>query len=265
MGLAGFSRTDAGQQAPGHEAPGNPGGAMLTLEKHLNLMKHALGKTPDSRHLLIDTFNRAGNALYTYHRWSWRSKGPTTLAIPASSEQVQLPKDFGELISISSTNTNVFRVHPTTVADIMLMRGTQTYDSLALFIAFRVSGSPGTLTSPINEYPIAEIFPTQATARTDVKLHYLSRWVDMDETQDPQAVPPVPAEWEQALVLMARKYAVELENQEQAFEERALETELSRLVMYDGGRQVNLGRPMHSVRGYYQGTAYPHSRVGPKT
>lgn len=238
---------------------------MLTLESHLNLMKHALGKTPDSRHLLIDTFNRAGNALYTYHRWSWRSKGPSTLAIPASSEQVTLPKDFGELVGISSTNTNVFQVRPTTVEDIMLMRGSQTYDSLALYIAFRVAGAPGTSTSPINEYPVAEIYPTQSTARTDVKLHYLSRWVEMDETADPKAIPPIPAEWEQALVLMARKYAVELENQEQAFEERPLQMELDRLINYDGTRQINLGRPMHSVRGNYQGTAYPHSRVGPKT
>ena len=241
---------------------------MLTVKKHLDLMKHALGKTPDSRHLLLDTFNRAGGALYVEHPWSWRHASPVVLDVPASSQQALLPMDFGQMVNVQSTNTNVFRVYPTTMSQIMLLRSDQVYDANSLWIAFRVNGGQPTTTSYGNQQPVAEIFPTQATARTDIKLHYLTRWVDFDdETLDANDVPPIPAEFEHALTLWARKFAAEVENREQgvAVETQMLREELDRLKNYDGSLQVNMGQPRHSVGSYAVGAGRPFSRIGPKT
>ena len=234
---------------------------MLTLSQHLDMMRHALGKTPNSRHNLADTFNRAGRALVTSHPWAWRMRPPVTLIIPANTDRVALPADFDQVIKVTSDETLVYSVKMVDVEDIMRRRSSLIFEPLTLYIAFHVGRGQQTSTSPADDPRYAEIWPQQSTERSDIQLHYVAGWIDMDEKADADAVPNVPANFEQALILWARKYALDLENQEQSHEAKALEEELVRLRMFDAGVQTQFSSPYHSVGGHNTIGYRPFTRI----
>lgn len=236
---------------------------MMTLTQHLDSMRHALGKRPNSRHRLIDSFNQAGQALYAHHEWSWKNRGPEQLVIPAGASQIPLPEAFGQIIDVAVNNSTVFDVVMVAVPTIMRMRSNLGYESQRMYLAFRTGSEQATLSSPANQPKLAEVWPVQDSERTDVSIFYRAEWFDMDETTHAKAVPPIPAMWERALMLWARKNAIEIENQEQAPESGPLEQELSRLVGYDAGIQPNMGRPLNRVRRNHDLVRRPHGLIGP--
>lgn len=234
-----------------------------TTTQYLDLMKHALGKIPDSRHRLIDTLNDAGRALVNAHPWSWRVSPPVMLPIVANQTWVELPEDFGQMRDIYTTASQVFSVRETTLRDINNRRNWDDYDAGIMYITFE--GSDRQQTNDAGQpHRRAEIYPAQPTARTDIMLVYHRNWVDLDE-DDGDRVPEIPANFERSLVLFARAFAVDIENQVSPYESEALfgpTGEIARLVFEDGGRQVDRGRPVHSVRASGRPRAlYPHQRI----
>lgn len=236
---------------------------MMTLTQHLDSMRHALGKTPNSKHRLIDSFNQAGRALFAHHEWTWKNRGPETLVIPAGASQIPLPEDFGQVVDVSVNNSTVFDVQLVSVPAIMQFRANLGYESQRMYLAFRTGSPQATLTTPANLPKVAEVYPVQDSERTDVSIFYTAEWFDMDETTHDQAVPPIPAMWERALMLWARKNAVEIENQEQAPESGPLARELEMLIGYDAGTQPNMGRPLNRVRRNHDIARRPHGLIGP--
>lgn len=236
---------------------------MMNLTQHLDSMRHALGKTPNSKHRLIDSFNQAGRALFMHHNWSWKSRGPELLPIPAGVERVELPDDFGQLIHVDVANSTVFAVKPVSLSTIMRMRSSAGYEAQVLYMAFLTGRGQATTTSEGNSPKVAELWPTPGEARSNVYITYRAEWIDLEETPNANDVPNIPAEWERALMLWARKNAVEIENQEQPAEGGALQDELERLIRYDAGIQPDMGRPTTRVRRGGEGSRRPHGLIGP--
>lgn len=235
-----------------------------TTQDYLDLMRHALGKTPQARHKLIDTLNDAGRALVTAHTWTWRTSRPTMLPIPAGQEYVVLPADFGQVVSIYTKNSQLFRVMQTSLDDIGNRRNWDDFDPGVLYISF--DGSDTQITDDQSQpHRRAEIYPAQDTARNDVEMIYLRTWVDLTEANN-SAVPNIPPEFERSLVLFARAFAVDIENQVEPYERQALfgpSGEIGRLMMEDANRQRTQGRPQHSVTASSRsGYRYPHRRIG---
>jgi hypothetical protein len=55
-----------------------------SVNDYLNHMLHAMGQSPDSRHVQIDTFNDAARYVFEYLPWAFRKVGPKYLAFPAA-------------------------------------------------------------------------------------------------------------------------------------------------------------------------------------
>lgn len=224
------------------------------LTSYLNLMKHGLGKTPDSRHLLIDTFNDAGRALFTlaqgaphFHHWTWAVKYNYTLTIPGGQvEELELPMDFGSLIQIDFNDITAGAIIPTNVGELTRLRRAPTVDAMQVFIAFDVGRKQSNGSGP--PVPVAAFWPPRADPLTNVSLTYRRTWADMD-AGDANRIPDVPPDYERLLTLLARAYAVHIEDQAMANEDENVVAELARLVAMDAGKQVNYGAPAHSVRG----------------
>ncbi len=233
-----------------------------TTTDYLDLMKHALGKTPDSRHRLLHTFNDAGRALVNAHQWRWRARNRVMLNLVSGQPYIELPEDFGELVDINVDNAQTFTVIPTTIADINRRRAWGQYDALSLFVAFDSGHETNSDEDGIMENR-AEIYPTPASSRSDIVVSYFAKWVDMDEN-DGDRVPLIPRDWERSLVLFARSFAVDIENQIDPYENRALFGpigEIERLKEVDGLRQVNRGRPINNVLSRGRDIYYPHRRI----
>lgn len=218
-----------------------------TTGDYIDLMKHALGKTPDSRHLLIDDLNDAGRALVNDHPWSWRTRNNVAIEIQADSTYAILPEDFGEIIDLRVSGS-LTSVTQTSVSEINRMRAFGQFDAYSLYIAFddgydSTNDSDGTLQNH------ALIYPTQSTTRNDLTISYRAKWVDM-EANDLERVPFIPRDWERSLLLFARSFAISLENQNDPYEDQALfgqTGEMQRLKLLDARRQTNFGQPSHNV------------------
>jgi len=236
--------------------------AARTTGNYLDLMRHALGKTPDSRHSLIQTLNDAGHALVASHMWSWRVAPPTIIPILADQTFVTLPEDFGQAVDLSIDNSQTLRIVQTSIQDIQRRRSWGQFDALVLFITFDTADAVVTDDENLR-HRRAEIYPAQSADRADVTLVYRRGWVDLDEN-DTGRVPAIPRNFERALVLFARSFAVDIENQIDPYENMALfgaNGEIERLKREDAGRQVDYGRPLHDVLARGRGVRYPHRRI----
>lgn len=236
-----------------------------TTQDYLDIMAHALGKTPDSRHKLIHDLNDAGRALVLAHEWAWRTRAGVTLDIVAGQDYVELPDDFGSVVDVSVLNSTVYTIHLTTVEDINNKRAWEQFDAINLFMAFDV-GADGETDQDGVEENRALIWPTPQTARSDIKLTYRKKWSDL-EAEDPDRVPSIPRDFERSLVLFARSFAVDIENQVDPYENQALfgaTGEIQRLILNDAGRQTNMGPPKHNVitRSYGR-PSRPFNRISP--
>ncbi len=239
---------------------------MRTTQDYLDMMAHALGKTPDSRHKLINTLNDAGRALVNSHEWTWKTRAGKVLELVANQDYIDLPDDFGAVISVTSVGGSPIVIHQTTVEDIANRRSWDNFDSLNLFIAFNVGGEGLTDEDGVSENR-ALLWPTPQTARSDLRLSYRTRWVDL-EAEDPDRVPVIPRDWERSLMLFANAFAWDTENKANPYENEALfgaTGEIQRLILLDAGKQSDQGRPAHSVisRSRAGQSFRPFTRINP--
>lgn len=224
-----------------------------TLNDYLGLMRHGLGKTPDSRHSLLQTFNDAGRALFSlaegephFHEWSWTTRFGVPFTLPGGMvDTVELPADFGAIIGINFENATVGVINPTDLAHLTRLRRNETSDPLRIFVAFDVGQQQPNGSTPPRK--VAAFWPRRETELSGITMSYRRTWVDMLEN-DLNRYPDIPAEFERLLVCLSRAYAVHTEDQADAHEDTEVVNELARLVRVDGGKQVNFGPPTHSVR-----------------
>jgi len=237
-----------------------------TTEDYLNMMRHALGKTTTETgikaHKLIHDLNDAGRALVNAHPWSWRTRAGVAVEQIADQPFVVLPEDFGHLIDIQATNAQTYRVNPTSLADINRLRAWGQYDAQNLYIAFEDAYEADDDSSGVKQNR-AEIFPTPTFTRDDVTMSYRAKWIDMDDN-DLDRVPLIPRDWERSLVLFARSFAIDIENQVDPYENQALfgpTGEIARLMRDDAHRQIDRGQPLHNVMTRGQTFRYPHRSI----
>lgn len=239
-----------------------------TIQGYLDMMRHRLGKVPASRHVLIDTLNEAGRALFIaaegephYHTWSWATAENVQLLIPAGVDRVPLPDDFGSLVAIEEEDRVVGSVQQTTAGHLLELRADTTTSNLTLWVAFDVGESQ--LNPEVGPRKVAAIYPVQGDERTDIRMTYNRTWIDV-HSDDTGRIPNIPPEWDRLLRLMAQAFAVEIEDGTNPFDNDPYAAELSRLVSFDAGRQVLKGRPTHSVRDRARGGGgfqYPHEGI----
>lgn len=236
-----------------------------TTEDYVNMMRHALGKTPtqtgNKAHKLIQDLNDAGRALVNDHPWSWRTRTRCPLDLIANQPFVDLPEDFGEVIDVSTEGGTSITVVQTSIQDINRFRQWNQYDAYSLHIAFKDAFEEPT-GDGVNQLR-AQIFPTPAADRSDVYLTYRASWVDLDES-DLNRVPVIPRDWERSLVLFSRSFAIDIENQVDPYENQALfgpSGELARLRTHDASRQSDYGLPRHDVLSRGKGVVRPHRSI----
>lgn len=236
---------------------------MLKASEYIGLMSHALGKTPDSRHNLWDTFNRAGRALFTRHDWTWRMEGPISLPVVANQDFVVLPVDFaGEVESwIPNTGTYQF-LEKCSLEKIANLRATFTTNIISGRFCVYYPGWDSQDSAETEPTRRALLYPTPtANANPTIQLIYRRRWVNISEN-DNDRVPNIPSEFEQALILQSRAYAVCIENQVPPYEDGPLAVEIARLINEDSTAQPSLGRMTGGVdrrlgRQWSGGDRYP--------
>lgn len=206
---------------------------MRTAEQIIDMMKHAIGGTPDSRHDLWATLNEAGRALTNWSRWSWRFAGPTTLIFETENEKFALPEDFGEIDACAATTPTVV-IRIVSSSEIMWMRSRNIRSGYVYYIHFPEWTAPSD--SGDSQRPQGMIWPLNTIENTPIQITYWRRWVELKST-DPSAYPAIPAEYERALVLLARDFALCYQTDQPSIESDAAVKEITRLIEADARRQ----------------------------
>ena len=119
---------------------------------------------------IAQMINAAGNYLYSMP-WRWREVHGETVTLPASSNYVELPEDFAELISITTNDSSV-TVTETTPQHIEQLIGSSTTDSSTDLVAVVFNqGDQSTIdvagTNGNAPKVYLKVFPTQSAEDAD--------------------------------------------------------------------------------------------------
>ena len=233
---------------------------MITAGELIGLMEHAVGKTEArlaTGHDLWQTLNRAGRALTYRRKWDWRRTGPVDLKAIGGSRTIPLPAAFGSLLSCTIDNTQDSSY--TSVA----MSTTQEIQRLYDFRLNPVESGSIHIAFPSYEAQrdrreepkaVAMVFPEpESDDNPTLRLEYYKRWVELNKT-DNEAVPDIPAEFESALIYLARSQAYYVEYQQESGDASLADVEIMRLTREDSGRQKHWG--------FMRGGAKSRARVG---
>lgn len=204
---------------------------------------HAVGRTlatVDSRLKPYAIFNRAGNAVFTRHRWSWRSQ-TTTLTAVANQGYIPLPYDFAAMTAVSMTN-GANQVQVCSRARIMeLLQSSVLYSGSGgvWYVAF--DGYDRQVNAELLPQPRMDIYPTPTSDGTPtLTLEYQRQWRRM-VASDPNGIPNLPDHLEWALVLKFRAMLKALHFEDPGAEEALYEAEVQRLIQEDVP-QMSYGR-----------------------
>jgi len=220
---------------------------MLTVAGYVGYMRHALGKTPDSRHVLLDTLNAAGRYLFQCHDWTWKMTGPVDLVAKADQDWITLPVDFQNCVTIYIDNTDGNTASFTSVQQVDLLKLTRfkqdqfdnTYAG-AFYINFPLWTQPSQGQSQMRAF----VYPTPETdGQPTMKLIYNRRWKELDDPESTEYV-NIPVDFEQTLKLLCRAFALRMENPESDSADRTMmeaNLHIDKLKGYDGQRQIEQG------------------------
>lgn len=177
---------------------------------------HALGGNPDSRISKGLIVNRAINHLANAHPWPWRVT-LTSLDYTISQNTIDLPADFGEIISLTGQAAKYSAIRQLSASDFLNLRNFGVTDTLYLGYLLTI-GAQGTPTAaPRWQLQIA---PTpSATLASALYLLYRKLLpvftVDDASTADDAKVPPLPAGQHDTLYALVRAFAVSMEENPQ--------------------------------------------------
>lgn len=209
---------------------------MLTIAQHIDMMKHAVGATPDSRHDLYETFNRAGRYLYNYFGWSWRLKS-ASLTTVANDENVPLPSDFEQLESVQiDGSTDRIQLVDLPTIHAARTRGLYTGPGYMMHVAPYTTITTGGVTS---RFAILFPIPT-SNGVPDIEIWYRRAWPGYTSANNAN-YPSIPPEFENALIMLARAYAIHLQDQTASFEDQKAIEEIERLKSVDIARSPTQG------------------------
>lgn len=224
----------------------------MTAQDLYQTVVHALGRIPRQGNDVWHAINQAGRALMRAHPWNWREVGPVEIPVVEGVDHVVLPDDFDTLTSASIPGNTLADVSITTFGEIIRLRravATLQGASSRLWMAFPLYEDDENLTK--DGRWIAAIYPTPlTTGEPTIAVTYRKRWRDL-WSDDPKALPNIPRNAERALVLLARAYAIHLEDQQQALEDAAYVAELETLKTHDGMIVENYG-PMSGGAGRFR-------------
>ena len=186
---------------------------MLTFAQLKTHVEHALGGTPSVQLSSADIVNQAGRQFFN-HQWNFRLKGPKEITTTANAKYVDLPSDFGHMVSVYMQSGLTESIQMTTLEQVIKVRNSSVSTG---------SNYVATITWPETEVattpPRLELAPTPSSEDTIV-VAYLSGWQQLE--QDVETV-RVPAYAEAALIQMVRAFALGYE--EENMSQRILEVE----------------------------------------
>lgn len=229
---------------------------MRTATQLISMMEHAIGATPDSRHSLWDTLNEAGRALTMYHEWTWRQEAFYDVEFTAGQMAFDLPSDFAGIRAARSPFNNPQTYIVVTPEELLEKRSLVTGPGAVYWLAFSTHTLDSGLVVPrglIHPLPSAEDDPP-------LTILYRRGWYELAEAS-PSEKPRIPAEFERALVLMARAFAVEYQTQRPAMENVSVMAELQRLRNEDISRQREAGKLTGGAGNAYAGGMSEHGRA----
>lgn len=240
---------------------------MRSGQDYINLMRHALGKVPDSRLDLWAALNDSGRKLYTcaevkpwFHTWTWAVRVNQTISVPANEPRFRLEDNFGEVLDVDYASSQTGKVVIVGPEELARLRRSQITPTAVMYVCFDRGSAQKNRAQPMPRE--AEVWPVQS-ARVDLRLTSQQMWRELD-SGSPNDLPLIPVEWEALLVLIARSWAWKLANSSTLADEAEIPAEIDRLVTFDTNKQTFVGRPNHSVMASARRSGrmqYPHARI----
>lgn len=242
-----------------------------TAQQYVDLMRHVLGKRPDSRHDLWATLNDAGRRLHIcaqqkpwHHSWTWAARTAKPLTIKAGQAEIPMMTvggvEFSALKDLSFSTPNIGRVVFTVPEELADLRQRNLNSPGTWWVSWKTAGDQGPRTKSIRN--VIAIWPIPS-ADLNMLATIQQDWRELEEAR-PNDVPAIPLLWERLLYLICRDMAWSLQNSTQSIEAAQIPDEINVLVNHDTGNQPKVGQARHSVRaaasrrGQFQ---YPHSRI----
>lgn len=192
----------------------------ITYASLKNYVKHALAGDPASDIDYSNIINEAGRYLYNCHQWKFRERPPATVNFVASQAYVELPEDFGELVSYTMTSGLTRGLQLTTFRELAQLQASDVSASDYFWAA--ISHPEQTQDSKDMPKPRLEIWPTPTSSETGaITIWYRAEWLELEDDADKANVP----KWAVSLLtILVRTFA-------QGYEEEGL---IERLNAFEG-------------------------------
>ena len=208
----------------------------ITLSSLKSHVRHALGGTPASQLSEAGIVNEAGRYMFSVP-WKFRERPPATVTMTANQSYVELPTDFGEMISANMSDGLVKSIHFTTMDDLVERRTTAIGQSQEYWAVILHPTSEATTGGA--EAPRMELHPTPTSADS-VVVAYRSDWFELTSDEE---YAHVPGYAESVLISLVRAFALGYE--EDGLEVRVAEVQngplFQRLLEKDGIIQPDYG------------------------
>lgn len=218
----------------------------LTAASIFRQMTHAIdGGEPSSELSLLDIANQAGEWLYDFTNWRWKSRPPVALATVTGQTYIELPDDFGEMIGIPRGPSSFpYPIRMTSIEQIAALRAITNPTSPSGFYGALVytAADQDTQAPP---KPRIEIWPPPSEDNATVAmLYYTASWVELTDDDD---IANVPRYCNRLLIECARAFLSGLEDEEQGTTDERLDRIvnghlLAAAVMRDQGEQNDYGQ-----------------------
>lgn len=220
---------------------------MLTVGDYIAQMRHGLGKSPSTGHNLYHSLTFAGQQLYTAHDWRWRRRGPVAIPAVANQQFIDLPPDFGRMVSASGSSSSGTRFIPVTEQEIDKLR--EKGDIGGAIISYALSSRQESATSAPRK--VLLVWPTPSNnAQWTMNLRFMGDFPAYTTNADDNKRPPIGPEYENALRLMSRAVAWETENEGVAPDRQLADAEITRLRIDHGLGQPDLSGWVGGVRNW---------------
>jgi len=205
----------------------------ITLDDLQSYIKHVLSgggrldtSLPGSDADAVEkgVINQAGRWFFSCHQWNFREAPPVSIDFPGSQDQIDLPVDFGEMVTYQMTSGLTYGIQFTTPAKVAEMRATTVTVATYQHWATIVQPSQQSPTEGMPP-PHLEVWPVPTAQEDALTIWYRRKWAELDATTDAANVPDY-AEF--ALAMTCRAFASGLS--EEYGNERDIESELNKLV-----------------------------------
>lgn len=151
----------------------------------LDAIQHELGGRLSKNLSPVSLINEAGEYVSSMHGWQWQRRPATTLDFVGGQGYVELPTDFGRILSLQYTDSLTNIAKPTTLDDLQIKRTSWNSGITDLYYALSYY-----LPSTGIPRQRLEIWPTPDVDSAGVlTLVYSVGWVDVSKDVDPIPVP----------------------------------------------------------------------------